>query len=121
LQWFPLAFDDFKIPSIILFHVIDLIFGGKTSSQTDKRVKLVKPAKQKERRGGHRAFTGPLAWCGPSAIGGPPAMEWALAFGGPPAFDGLPIFDEPSAFGGPSAFRRTPALGGPLPLRFTCS
>jgi len=64
---------------------VDLIFGAKTSSHTDKRLKLVKPVKQKERRGGHRAFTGPLPWSGPSAIGGPPAIEWALAFGGPTA------------------------------------
>ena len=71
-----------------------LIFGAKTSSHTDKRVKLVKPVKQKERRGGHRVFTGPLAWSGPSAIGGAPAMEWALAFGGPTAFDGPPAFDS---------------------------
>ena len=63
MQWFSLAFDDFKIPSIILFNVGDLIFGTKTSSQTDKRVKLVKPAKQKER---------------PPGLHGPPRMEWAL-------------------------------------------
>jgi len=52
-----------------------LIFGAKTSSHTDKRVKLVQPVKQKGRRGGHRAFTGPHAWSGPSAIGGLSAME----------------------------------------------
>ena len=77
--------------------MVYLIFGAKTSSNTNKRVKLVESVKQKERRGGHWAFTGPLAWSRPSAIGGLPAMEWARAFGWPTAFDGRPAFDRPHA------------------------
>jgi len=108
LQWFSLPFHDFKILSNDFNSMlwVYLIFGAKTSSNTDKRVKLIEPVKQKERRGGHWAITGPLAWSGPSAIGGPPAMEWALASGGPTAFDGPPAFDRP-----PASIGSLPSMG----------
>jgi len=71
---------------------VDLIFGAKTSSHTDKGEKLVKPVKQKERRGGHRAFTGPLTWSGPWPSVGPlpsigPLPPWAPRLRWAPAFD----------------------------------
>jgi len=73
---------------------VDLIFGAKTSSQTDKRVKLVKPVKQKERRGGHRAR----------------GLLWAHCLRLSPCVFGPPVFDRPPTYDGP-----LPSIG-PLPL-----
>jgi len=48
LQWFSLPFRDFWMLPIILFTIIDQIYRAETSSQTDERVKLVKPENKRK-------------------------------------------------------------------------